>query len=212
MTCTLTYPEGPKQAEPKAGKSPEPSTLQAPKRSTPEAPAPQNVQPKSVSSEPALGGFVGVIIVLIVIGAVIGLWMLFGSGGVLLARAPMTTVNLTERPPNWNDDAPDVHVKSRDFLAHIAAMPDRREALVQLLRQCLLQSAKRTGTRVLRSDTERTVFARLPRKMEYRDELRHLLLQTELAHYGGQVPPESAFSDLLKHAQPLLSAGGSARV
>jgi len=196
VRCTLTYPEGPKQS----------------KSNSPEATEPPKVQPKSVSTEPALGGSVGVIVVLIVLVAVIALWMLLGSGGVLLSRAPMTTPSLSDKPENWQGNALHANERPRDFLADIAAMADRREALVQLLRQCLVQSAKRTGTRVLRSDTERTVFVRLPKKMEHRDELRHLLLQTELAHYGGQVPAESDFLDLLTKAQPLLSSGGSAHV
>ncbi len=193
VRCTLTYPEGPTQAKP-------------------EAPRPSEVPP-AVSSPPALGGFLGVLIVLIVLGAIIVLWMFFGSGGVLLSRAPMATQpNRSEKPENWQSTTRDANEKPRDFLAYIAAMPDRREALVQLLRQCLLQSAKRTGTHVLRSDTERTVFVRLPKKMEHRDELRRLLLQTELAHYGGKVPAESDFSELLQVAQPLLFSGDSARV
>lgn len=194
LRCTLTYPEGPTQAKQ-------------------EAPEPPKLRPESMSSVPALSGFLGVVVVLIVLVAVIVLWMMFGSGGVLLSRAPMTTQpSQSEKPDDWKDNAPDASARPRDFLAQIAAMPDRREALVQLLRQCLLQSAKRTGTRVLRSDTERTVFVRLPKKMEHRDELKHLLMQTELIHYGGHVPAESDFSNLLRKAQPLLSSGGSAHV
>jgi hypothetical protein len=86
-------------------------------------------------------------------------------------------------------------------------MADRRQALVLLLRHCLLHAADVTGTRLSRSDTERALFARLPETMPDRERLEYLLSEAELVHYGGRAVAESHFGALLNVARSLLSAG-----
>lgn len=158
--------------------------------------------------EPVINGPVAVILVLVALAVVIGLAMFFGNGGVLLSSAPRDVKKRQgEAPESWRISDAEAEERPNDFLQRIAAMADRRQALVLLLRHCLLHAADVTGTRLFRSDTERTVFARLPGTMPDRDRLENLLAEAELVHYGGRAVQESHFDALLVSARSLLSIG-----
>ncbi len=160
------------------------------------------------SPEPAVDGPVAVVLVLVALVVVIALLMFFGNGGVLLSSAPRDVKKRQgEAPENWQTSDAGGEGRPNDFLQRIAAMADRRQALVLLLRHCLLHAADVTGTRLFRSDTERAVFARLPETMPERERLEHLLSEAELVHYGGREIAESQFAALLVSARSLLSAG-----
>jgi hypothetical protein len=157
--------------------------------------------------EPVVNGPLAVAIVLVGLIVVIGLWIRFGNGGVLLSSAPRDIKRQGEAPESWRTSAAEAEEKPSDFLQRIAAMADRRQALVLLLRHCLLHAADMTGTRLFRSDTERAVFARLPSNMPERDRLENFLTAVELVHYGGRTLAESHFGVLLTTARGLLSSG-----
>ena len=160
------------------------------------------------TQEPAIGGPVGVVLVLVALVAVIGLAMFFGNGGVLLSSAPRDVKKRQgEAPESWRTSDAAGEERPNDVLQRIAAMADRRQALVLLLRHCLLHAADVTGTRLFRSDTERAVFARLPATMPDRERLEHMLAEAELVHYGGRALQEGHFDMLLNSARALLSAG-----
>jgi hypothetical protein len=169
---------------------------------------PSQGKPLFVPREPIIGGPLAVALVLVGLAAVIGLWMRFGNGGVLLSSAPREMKQRQgEAPESWRTSAAEAEEKPNEFLQRIAAMADRRQALVLLLRHCLLHAADVTETRLFRSDTERAVFARLPDHMPDRDRLEDLLTEVELVHYGGRTLAESQFSALLAMARGLLSIG-----
>lgn len=158
--------------------------------------------------EPAISGSLSVVVVLVALVVIIGLVMFFGSGGVLLSSAPRDLKKRQgEAPESWHTSDASVEERPNDFLQRIAAMADRRQALVLLLRHCLLHAADITGTRLFRSDTERAVFARLPATMPDRERLEHLLSEAELVHYGGRALQEGHFDTLLGSARALLSVG-----
>lgn len=160
------------------------------------------------TQEPAIGGPVGVVLVLVALVVVIGLAMFFGNGGVLLSSAPRDVKKRQgEAPESWRTSDATAEERPNDVLQRIAAMADRRQALVLLLRHCLLHAADVTGTRLFRSDTERAVFARLPATMPDRDRLENLLSEAELVHYGGRPLQEGHFDSLLVSARALLSIG-----
>ncbi len=160
------------------------------------------------SQEPAVGGSLAVVLVLVALVVIIGLAMFFGNGGVLLSSAPRDVKKRQgEAPESWRTSDAAVEERPNDFLSRIAAMADRRQALVLLLRHCLLHAADATGTRLFRSDTERAVFARLPATMPDRERLEHLLAEAELVHYGGRTLQEGHFDTLLNSARALLSVG-----
>ncbi|MBY3043647.1 hypothetical protein [Rhizobium leguminosarum] len=190
LRCTLVYGDVPGKAEPASN-----TTKSSPQR-----------KPLMIPREPVVSGPLAVAVVLIGLIVVIGLWLRFGNGGVLLSSAPRDIKRQGEAPESWRTSAAEAEEKPSDFLQRIAAMADRRQALVLLLRHCLLHAADVTGTRLFRSDTERAVFARLPDTMPDRDRLENFLTAVELVHYGGRTLAESHFGILLTTARGLLSS------
>lgn len=165
-------------------------------------------KPSFAIREPVIDGPLAVGMVLVGLAVAIGLWMRFGNGGVLLSSAPRDIKQRQgEAPASWRTGAGAAEEEPNDVLQRIAAMADRQQALILLLRHCLLHAADITGTRLFRSDTERAVFARLPNSMPDRDRLANLLTAVELAHYGGRTVAERHFGVLLATARDLLSTG-----
>lgn len=170
--------------------------------------APSSSEPLFNPRDPILNGPVAIVVVLVAFATIIGLWMRFGGGGMLLAPAPREMKRREgEVPESWGSPAREMEERPNDFLQRIAAMRDRRQALVLLLRHCLLHAADATGTRLFRYDTERAVLGRLPVNMAGRDRLENLLIEAELVHYGGRALVESQFNDLLAIARGFLSNG-----
>ncbi len=190
LRCTLIYSDSSEAAKP-ASRATTPQTRSA-----------------FIPREPIVSGPAAIFVVLIGLVAAIGLWMRFGNGGILLSQAPRELKRRQgEAPESWRTSTGEIEERPNDFLRRIAAMADRRQALVLLLRHCLLHAADITGTRLFRSDTERAVLARLPENMPDRDHLENLLTETELVHYGGRVLAENHFTTLLATARGLLLKG-----
>ncbi|MBB4236885.1 hypothetical protein [Rhizobium esperanzae] len=191
LRCTLVYDDASAKAGPTSN-----TATSSPQR-----------QPLIVPRETAVSGPLAVAVVLAGLIAVIGLWIRFGNGGVLLASAPREMKRQGEAPESWRTSQAAAEEEPTDFLQRIAAMADRRQAVVLLLRHCLLHAADMTETRLFRSDTERAVFARLPKNMPDRERLANFLTAVELVHYGGRAVAENHFSTLLATARGLLSVG-----
>lgn len=154
-------------------------------------------------SPPALGGNWAMLAVVGGLALALFLWLRFGGGG-LLARMPAPDRRPAQAPSAWNMAGTDDQLSGDALLTHIAAMPDRRAAMVRLLRHCLLHAAGATETRLARSDTERRALARLPEGFRLRPVLADLLARTELAHYGGRDVAEADFAASLSAARALL--------
>ncbi|MBX5195846.1 hypothetical protein HJB82_11020 [Rhizobium sp. NZLR10] len=191
LRCTLVYGDASAKGAPASN-----TTTSPPQR-----------KPLFIPRESVVSGPLAVAVVLVGLIAVIGLWIRFGNGGVLLSSAPREMKRQGEAPESWRTSAAEAEEKPSDFLQRIAAMADRRQALVLLLRHCLLHAADITGTRLFRADTERAVFARLPKNMPDRERLANFLTAVELVHYGGRSVAENHFSTLLAAARDLLSIG-----
>lgn len=166
LRCTLVYGDASAKVEPASN-----TTTSSPQR-----------KPLFIPREPVLSGPLAVAVVLVGLIVVIGLWIRFGNGGVLLSSGPREMKRQGEAPESWRTSAVEAEEKPTDFLQRIAAMADRRQALVLLLRHCLLHAADITGTRLFRADTERAVFARLPKNMPDRERLANFLTAVELVH------------------------------
>lgn len=134
------------------------------------------------------------------------LWLRFGGGGVL-ASAPKADRPRAQPPAAWDMASPADRLTGETLLADIVAMPDRRAAMVRLLRHCLLRAAELSDTRLARSDTERRVLARLPASLSVRSDLSALLSRAELAHYGGRPVSDGEFAASLATARALLLGG-----
>lgn len=171
--------------------------------------APRREEAPSAIRPPVLDGGWAMIAVVSGLALVLFLWLRFGGGG-LMARAPAAGTAPVQVPDGWDMAGAGEGPGGADLLAQIAAMPDRRAAMVRLLRHCLLQAAAATGTRLARSDTERRALARLPDSFRLRAGLEDLLRRAELAHYGGRPVAEADFADSLTTARALLQGGGHA--
>ena len=169
--------------------------------------SPLQRRPLAIPREPVMSGPLAVVVVFFGLIVAIVLWLRFGNGGVLLSSAPREIKRRGEAPESWRTSAAEAAEGTSDFLERIAAMADRKQALVLLLRHCLLHAADITGTRLFRSDTERAVFARLPANLPDRDRLENLLTAVELVHYGGRSFADNHFGVLLTTARGLLSTG-----
>lgn len=166
------------------------------------AKTPKNPTPRGNPVD--LNGFGVVVAVGLVVG---GLFLLFkfGGGGVLLSRDPREDrKDKHAAPAAWKmgdeaiKDAP-------GLLEQIAAMTDRTAAMVLLLRHCLLAGGRATDQRFARSDTERRAFRRLPQKWAHFARLEKMLVQTELAHYGGRAVSQELFDEAMTAARQILT-------
>jgi hypothetical protein len=156
--------------------------------------------------EAAVSGNVAMLLVVGVLALGLFLWLRFGGSGLLAPAPKDAAVRRAEAPEAWKLDA-DRDMGTEDLLRAIAAMPDRRAAMVRLLRHCLLHAASASGTRLARSDTERSALRRLPNAWHL-GRLPDLLTRTELAHYGGQEVSEDRFADSLAAARAILGQRG----
>lgn len=89
-------------------------------------------------------------------------------------------------------------------LAEIDAMPDRRAALVLLLRHSLQQAARVHDLRLARSETAREIVHRLPDRWVHLAALRKLVMAEELVQFGGRALAEATFKECLGIATPIL--------
>lgn len=152
------------------------------------------------------GGGNGVFIVVALFVIALFLILKFGAGGTLLRGDPKNTPKKKDPKESWglsSDDIPD-----GDILGKIKAMTDRKEALILLLRYCLLRAADATDTNFRRADTEREALGRLPNQWPRFPQLRRLLMQTELVHYGGRDIDDESYRAALKDGAEILIEGG----
>lgn len=152
---------------------------------------------------PLITGPTAMIVVFVLLLVAAALWLRYGGSGMLLSATPRDLPQKTTAPDSWRM-SDDPNLTTGDLLAQIAAMTDRRAALVRLLRHCLLQAGTATDTRFARSDTEREAFRRLPETWTGRGSLSGILSTTELAHYGGRAVSEDSFAQSLAAARDVL--------
>ncbi|UXM95997.1 hypothetical protein N5853_05080 [Bartonella sp. HY329] len=190
IDCKIAYDvkEGEKQNKQAQSKSDKENRVQS------------NPRPK-----PVFGGSTAMIVVLLLVIGAILLWLRFGGSGVLLSPALKEIKAPSEVPENWAKTNTAISQASKDILSAVLAMDDKRIAMIELLRMCLLHAATISSTRLARSDTERTVFRRLPEILPQRDDLALLLETTELVHYGGQEITSDQFDCLIDKARNFLS-------
>lgn len=158
-----------------------------------------------------LDGGISTALVLALVLGVLVLLIRFGGSGALVQRRPEGSPTATATPDAWNITEVERAGDAGDLLRQIAAMPDRRAALVRLLRHCLLRAADDCGTRFLRADTERAAFRRLPPGWSRHEALGQILRDAELANYGGRPVDEGRFAALLDLGRAILTARGGRR-
>lgn len=92
------------------------------------------------------------------------------------------------------------------LLEYLAAMKDRREALILLTSEALERAAATNGVTLARAQTARDVVRVLPRSWMHLAAVRKLVRETEIAHFGGRDVSEDTWQACLDAARPLFSA------
>lgn len=148
-----------------------------------------------------LGGL-NVAIIVGVVALLLFLLLKYGGAGALLRADPSSGTKPKKRAKGWGLTA--AETPAGDILAQIMAMEDRREAMILLLRHCLLQAADETDTYFQRADTEREAMARLPKSWPHLSKLGHIAIQTELVHYGGRAITDEDYNTALDSGRTIL--------
>lgn len=151
-----------------------------------------------------LKGGAGVFAVILALLIALLLWMKFGGAGILLSGEPREIRQKQKAPEGWKIAGDEADLDARTLLQRISGMADRRDALVRLLRHCLLFAGEDSDTRFARSDTEREAFRRLPEGWRHRPALATLLRDAELAHYGGRDVGDETFARALELGRGML--------
>lgn len=157
---------------------------------------------------PRFDGGVSTVVVLAIVLGTLALLIRFGGSGALVQRRPEPSRQTTASPDAWNITEGERAADSGELLRQIAAMADRRAAVVRLLRHCLLRAADDCGTRFMRADTERAAFRRLPMGWARHEALGRILRDAELANYGGRPVDEARFAALLDLGRGILTGRG----
>lgn len=144
----------------------------------------------------------GTFAVVIGIAALLFLFLKFGAGGMLLRADPSATRKPRKSARAWGLTAKDQ--SAGDIMAQVRAMASRRDALILLLRHCLLLAAEETETNFRRADTEREALSRLPVSWRRHKQLSALMFQTELVHYGGRAIEDDAYETALANGAQIL--------
>ncbi len=165
----------------------------------------QKDPPKVAAEKPKMpltSGPVAMVLVMVTLVAALGLWVYVSGGALWAPETAGDASKAVQAPRGWGESEADL-LETRS-LAQIAQMPDRRAAVVRLLRLCLLHAAEATKTGFKRSDTERDAFGRVPLNWSGSDYLKRLLIAAELAHYGGRGVDEATFQTLIEGARGIL--------
>lgn len=147
-------------------------------------------------------GGMGTFFVIFLLAALLFIFLKFGGAGGLLRADPNAEKKTRKRAKGWGLSSDDE--TAGDILSKVRAMASRKDALVLLLRHCLLQASEETQVFFKRSDTEREAYARLPISWRRISELKTLLQSTELVHYGGRDITDTDFETALNNGAKIL--------
>ncbi len=149
-------------------------------------------------------GGMGPLLIVVLLVAALFLFLKFGAGG-LLAAEPKAPRSPRKPAKAWGLESGSV--ETNDLMSQLRAMADRRDAMVLLLRHCLLRAATDTDVGFARSDTEREALGRIPERWRLYTELRDILFATELVHYGGRPMGDAEFGQCLDQGAQILRIG-----
>ena len=94
------------------------------------------------------------------------------------------------------------------FLAGLAAMADKREALILLVSRALEWAADLHQLRLGRSQTARDVLRVLPVDWAHLPAMRGLVREAEIVHFGGRDITQERWEECLATARPIFAQPG----
>lgn len=136
--------------------------------------------------------------------------------------APKTTISMSSpedrtrgdrrrRPDSARPaDTPAGLAAGSDFLNQLRAMPDRKQALILLLKRALERALEIHGMTLGRSQTAREILRKLPRNWAHYSALARIVGFEERVQFGGHDLPEPVFQESLSLAEPLFAQEASA--
>ncbi|MFK7944466.1 MAG: DUF4129 domain-containing protein [Paracoccaceae bacterium] len=122
------------------------------------------------------------------------------------------TMDTRRRSASRSDDGPEEDFSDQpldQFLVGLAAMADKREALILLVSRALEWSADLHQVRLGRSQTARDVLRILPREWTHMQTMRGLVREAEIVHFGGRDISEERWQECLTAARPIFHRGGA---
>lgn len=96
------------------------------------------------------------------------------------------------------------------FLDTLRRMADRREVLILLVSRALERAATLNDLRLGRSQTARDVLRILPKSWTHLGNMRRLVREVEVVHFGGRDLPEEIWEECLDAARPIFGEQGRA--
>lgn len=153
-----------------------------------------------------------------------------GLGGVILIAiilfaaqfAPKTTISMSSPEDRSRGESrrrragakpaetPEALAGGNDFLNQLRAMPDRKQALMLLLKRALERALEIHGMTLGRSQTAREILRKLPRNWDHYAALARIVGFEERVQFGGHDLPEPVFQESLSLAEPLFAQEASA--
>lgn len=151
----------------------------------------------------------GIVVGLIVV-AILVVFFLFGnrinvSFGKTTEQRRASREERTTRLGALTEDLP-----PEGLLDRLAAMADRRRALILLTGHSLERAAEMNGLRIARAQTARDVLRSLPRQWHHMDAIRRLVREAEIVHFGGRDVSEETWATCLATARPFFGKGATA--
>lgn len=91
-----------------------------------------------------------------------------------------------------------------EFLTRLAAMADKREALILLVSRALQRAADMHNLRLGRAQTARDVLRILPVAWPHMQTMRGLVREAEIVHFGGRDITSERWEECLDAARPIF--------
>lgn len=162
---------------------------------------PEKPQEEKTDFESVRGTWIFIFI--LIIAAILAVFILQGSR--IQVGFGRTRTHSRRTDNGADQDAPtELGGDTTGFLDRLAAMADRREALILLVNQALERAAHANAMTLGRAQTGRDVIRALPSSWRYRDTLRDLVRQAEVVHFGGRDISEDRWQECLTAARPLF--------
>lgn len=181
----------------------------------PAAPAPEMTldQPFDPEADDGIDGEVSIeggprvllsiIIIAVLIAVALAIARLSGVSSASFSRAPDRGARHRRAADDGHEDA-----AAPTTLSAIAAIADRRLALLLMTTQTMQAAAAECGFRIGRSWTLRDVIRRVPRDWHHHGALTTLVRAAEAVHFGGRDVAEDEFQGHLTTALAII--GGKA--
>ncbi len=144
------------------------------------------------------------LIVFLIVAVVIVVFVIFGSNiNVSFGKTSEAKRRSTRRRTGVLGGGL-TEIPRGSLLDHLAAMPDKRRALILLTGHALERAASLNDLKLARAQTARDVLRILPRQWRHLGAMRTLVREAEIVHFGGRDLADETWQACLDAARPLF--------